>query len=260
MEFRAQFAQDLRSRKVVAGTFVKSNDPAIVEVLGHSGFDFAILDAEHVALDRADVARMAMAARAVQMPLMVRIPEATGAWIATVLDAGCAGVMVPQVAHADAARNLVQMMRYGAGGMGFSPSTPGAGYGTRGIAGHLAQQPKETVLICQIEDRAAAAQAADIVALEGVDGVLLGPVDLTVAMGSNDPASAEVTALCQQVITASARAEKAAGLFLADLSKSADWQASGATIFVLGSDQAFLMSAAKAALKTFRNATGACHD
>lgn len=255
MSFRTEFAQDIRSRKVVAGTFVKFNDPAVIEVLGHSGFDFAILDAEHVALGRADVARMAVAARAAQLPLIVRIPEPTGAWIATVLDAGCAGVMVPQVDNAKTARTLARMMRYGMGGMGgmgFSPSTPGAEYGARGLAGHLAQQPEETVLICQIEDLSAAEQAADIAAVEGVDGIFLGPVDLAVAMGSNDPASVEVMDVCRHVIAASATAKKPAGLFLNDLSKSADWEAFGAKIFVFGSDQSFVMNAAKAALMVFR--------
>jgi len=253
MDVRADFARDLRAHKVVAGLFIKSTDPAVVEILGHIGFDFAILDAEHVAFDRADVARMARAARAAQLPLLVRIPEPTAAWIATVLDAGCAGVMVPQVGSAAAARDLVRMMRYGAGGIGFSPSTPGAEYGTRGVAQHLARHPHETVLICQIEDLGAVAEAATIAAVQGVDGLLLGPVDLCVSIGSADPASAEVTRLCQQAIIAGAGAGKAAGLFLTDLSQSTEWQKRGATIFLLGSDQAFMMGAAMAALNTFRS-------
>lgn len=253
MDVRADFARDLRSCKIVAGVFIKSNDPAVVEIVGHVGFDFAILDAEHVAFDRADTARMALAARAAQLPLLVRIPEPTASWIATVLDAGCAGVVVPQVSSANAARDLVRMMRYGAGGMGFSPSTPGAEYGTRGVAQHLARHPYETVLVCQIENLSGVGQAAEIAAVEGVDGLLLGPVDLSVSIGSDDPASTEVSGLCQQVIIAAAVADKAAGLFLSDLSKSTKWQKRGATIFVLGSDQAFMMRAAKAALDEFQS-------
>ena len=84
---------------------------------------------------------------------------------------------------------------------------------------------------------------------------MLGPVDLAVAAGFDDPAAAEVTALCKQVISASATLGKAAGLFLSDLSRSAGWQDLGATIFVLGSDQAFLLSAAKTAIETFRTAS-----
>ncbi|KZY44337.1 hypothetical protein A3731_10545 [Roseovarius sp. HI0049] len=253
MDIRGDFARDLRARKELAGVFVKSTDPAVVEILGHAGFDFAILDAEHVALGRADVARMAIAGRAAHLPLLVRIPEASGAWIATVLDAGCAGVMVPQVSSPAAARDLVRRMRYGPGGMGFSPSTPGADYGTRGIAGHLERQPGETVLICQIEDRDAVASAADIAAVEGVDALLLGPVDLAVSIGAQDPAGEDVAELCRQTISAGAAAGKASGLFLSDPAHSTRWRNAGATLFVLGSDQSYMMGAGRAALAAFRN-------
>jgi 2-keto-3-deoxy-L-rhamnonate aldolase RhmA len=253
MDVREDFARDLRARKCVVGTFIKSNDPSIVEILGHAGFDFAILDAEHAAFDRSDVALMAIAARAAGLALFVRIPEPTSAWITTVLDAGCAGVMVPQVSSAADASELVRKMHYGAGGLGFSPSTAGAVYGTRGIADHLEQQPRETVLICQIEDSVAVGEADNIASVEGVDGLLLGPVDLSVSIGSVDPASTDVMALCENAITAGADSGKAAGLFLTDPAQRARWEATGATIFVLGSDQAFLMGAAKGALAAFRN-------
>lgn len=253
MDIRAEFARDLRTRKVLAGVFVKSTDPFVIEILGHAGFDFAILDAEHAALDRADVARMAMAARAARLPLLLRIPEAAGAWIATALDSGCVGVVVPQVSSLAAARDLVRMMRYGPGGMGFSPSTPGADYGTRGIAGHLERQPGETVLICQIEDRKAVGSAADIAAVEGVDALLLGPVDLAVSTGARDPAGDDVAELCRQTISAGAAANKATGLFLSDPTQSTRWRNTGATLFVLGSDQAYIMSAGRASLAAFRN-------
>lgn len=253
MDVRSDFARKLRARKTVAGAFIKFNDPAAVEMLGYAGFDFAILDAEHGAFDRGQIALMSLAARAVGLPLLVRIPEPTAAWIATAVDTGCAGVVVPQVKDAEAARKLVQMMRHGAGGLGFSPSTPGAQYGERGIAQHLARHAAETVLICQIEDRSAVEEAAAIAQIDGVDALFLGPVDLAVSIQSTDPASAEVMALCRQAIIAGTAAGKATGLFLTDFSRSADWQAAGATIFAIGSDQAFMMRAAKAGLKAFRD-------
>lgn len=252
MSYREGFAARLRGRETLAGTFLKSRDPALVEVLGLAGFDFAILDAEHGAFDRSEVALMAMASRAAALPLLVRVPGHDAAWIATVLDAGCAGVMVPGVESAEEARALVNSMRYGVDGMGFSPSTPGAEYGTRGVAGHLAQQPKESVLICQIESEKGVAAAAEIAGVEGVDGLLLGPVDLAVSMGLSDPGAAQVVAHCERVVSAAAEAGTAGGLFLAQLSAAGTWQGAGATLFVLGSDQAFLLGAAREALGVVR--------
>lgn len=253
MGVRATFARNLRGRKVVAGTFIKSNDPAAVEILALAGFDFAILDAEHSAFDRSDIARMAMAARAARLPLVVRIPEATVTWISTAIDAGCAGIMVPQVANAKAASQLVRMMRYGAGGLGFSPSTAGAEYGDRGIARHLEQQPHETVLICQVEDRTAVDETGDIAMVDGVDGILVGPVDLAVSIGAVDPVSPKVTDLCRTVVATGAGKNKAAGLFLMDPALSPEWKKAGATIFVLGSDQSFMLRSAKVALDAFKS-------
>ncbi|MFD2856314.1 aldolase/citrate lyase family protein [Seohaeicola zhoushanensis] len=124
MSFRADFARRLRAREPLAGTFVKSRDPAVVEILGHAGYDFAVLDAEHVAFGRADIAAMAVASRAARLPLVVRVPEAGGPWIATALDAGAAGVMVPQVGDTDTAARLVRAVRHGAGGWGSRPRCP----------------------------------------------------------------------------------------------------------------------------------------
>lgn len=255
MSIRATFAKHLRTRATLVGSFVKSSDPANVELLGHAGFDFVILDAEHAAFDRADVARMAMAARAANLPLVVRVPATDGGWIATVLDAGAAGIMAPQVRDADMARALVAATRYGPNGRGFSPSTAGADYGTRGIAGHLAQAPEETVLICQIEDRTAVQNAAEIAAVDGVDALLLGPVDLTVSLGLTDPTAPDVADLCHQTIAAGTAAKTTAGLFLGNPADSQKWQSAGANLFVIGSDQAFLLGAAKAALQQFRHSS-----
>jgi 2-keto-3-deoxy-L-rhamnonate aldolase RhmA len=252
MSMRADFIRRLRARDPLIGTFVKSRDPATIELLGHAGFDFAILDAEHGAFDRGDIATMAMASRAACLPLLVRVPATTGGWIATALDAGCAGILAPQVAGAQAAEVIAQAMRYGAGGRGFSPSVPGADYGIRGVAAHLEWAAQECALVCQIEDTASVEQAAAIAAVDGVDALLLGPVDLAVSMGGTDPAADAVAALCRMAIEAGAGTGKVAGLFLTDPSQRADWARAGATLFVLGSDQGFLSAAAKAALAGFR--------
>ena len=254
MAYRATFAARLRGRQGLAGTFVKSADPAMIEVLGHSGLDFAILDAEHGAFDRGTIAARMSAARAAQLPLLVRVPELAGHWIATALDAGAAGIVAPQVPDAEAAENLAKRMRYGPGGRGFTPSAAGADYGSRGIAGHLSRAGEETVLICQIEDEGAAARAAEIASVPGVDGLLVGPVDLAVSLGLTTPDAPEVERLSRDVMTAAQGAQKAAGLFLGQPGRGAEWAAQGATLFVLGTDQGYVLQGAKRALAEMRGA------
>lgn len=252
MTFRTAFARRLRARETLAGTFIKSADPAVVEVLGLAGLDYAILDAEHVGIDRAGIAAMMVASRAAQLPVLVRIPQLDGHWIPTALDAGAAGIMAPQVPDAATATRLAARMRYGAGGRGFSPSTPGAGYGSRGIAVHLDAHAGETVLVCQIEDPGAVARSTEIASVDGVDGLLVGPVDLAVSAGftsAMEPAVAEMT---REVLQAAKTVGKTAGLFLGQPDQAPAWQADGANLFVLGTDQGYILNGVRQALTQMR--------
>ncbi|WP_417434393.1 HpcH/HpaI aldolase family protein [Hoeflea sp.] len=254
MPARQAFAQRLRARAPMIGTFVKLRDPAVIEMLGGAGFDFVVIDAEHAPFDRENIACAILAARAANVAALVRIPEADGHWISTALDCGAAGIMVPQVRHATMAELLVQRVRYRGGMRGFSPSTAAAGYGARGIAEHLEAQDKETVLICQIEDSSAVAAAADIAAMDGVDGLLVGPVDLAVSQGSTNPAAPEIVAMGVEVMNAARTAGVSGGMFVSDASAISRWSGCGGTLFVLGTDQSFLLQSAKAGLASARQA------
>lgn len=254
MDPRRDFAEKLRGGKPLAGVFVKSRDPAHVEILALAGFDFVVIDAEHSAFGRADIAAMMIAARAGGIAALVRIPPDEPGWIGMCLDAGAAGIMVPQVPDAEAARDLARRMRFGPGGSGFSPSTPAALYGARGIDGHLAARTDETVLVCQIEAPAAVKNSGDIAAVPGVDALLVGPVDLAVSAGFTDPAVAEVTEMTRKVIEGTKGTPSAAGLFLSDTTLIPAWREAGATLFITGTDQGFLSSAARRARPDFGDA------
>lgn len=246
MRHNAEFKRRLRAGEPLYGAFVKTPHPTVVELLGQEGFDFLVLDAEHAPFERASIDMALLAARAVGCPTLVRPPAHREEWIMASLDAGAAGILAPRVSSAAAAETLAALMRYQGGDRGFSPSPRAAEYGRRGIAGHLAHAPEETTLICQIEDRAGVEAAAAIAAVEGVDGLFVGPVDLAVSCGFDTPAAEEVVAMCRRVIAA---APGASGLFTDAKASAERWRALGATLFVLASDQAFLRHGAAAALR-----------
>lgn len=254
MPARRAFAQKLRARTPMIGTFVKLRDPAVIEMLGGAGFDFVIIDAEHAPFDRESIALATLAARAANVAALVRVPESDGHWISTALDCGAAGIMVPQVRNATMAELLVQRVRYGSGLRGFSPSTAAAGYGARGIVDHLESQSEETVFICQIEDCSAVAEAAEIAAVNGVDGLLVGPVDLAVSEGVTDPSAPEIEVMGEHVMAAARQAGIAGGMFISHPSATSRWSSCGGTLFVLGTDQSFLLQSARASLASARQA------
>lgn len=248
MTSNADFRARLLAGDRLLGTFVKTPSPAVIEILGQTGLDFLVLDAEHVAMGRDVVDLCLLAGRAAAIPMLVRVPVASPEWIGSVLDSGAAGIMAPQVRSAAEAETIASAVRYGPGGRGFSPSTPAAGYGRRSVAEHLAQAREETVLVCQIEDPDAAEAASEIAAVEGVDALFVGPVDLAVACGKNSPADPDVVTLCRQIVGVSGEGQGRTGMFVGAAAQIQTWAEAGASLFVVATDQAFLKAGAAAAL------------
>ena len=232
----------------MTGTFVKLHDPAVIEILAHGGLDFVVLDAEHAPLGRQQIATLLLAATAARLPAIVRVPEATKTWVSTALDCGAAGIMVPHVSTVTEAARLAELMQFGRNGRGFSPSTRAAEFGQRGIAKHLEMQPQETCLICQIEDPEGAQNAEDIAAIDGVDCLFVGPVDLAVSIDQIDVSSEAVVSLCEQIVDSAVTAKKAAGMFSASSAAALSWQEKGVSLSVVGTDQSFLKTGVAAAL------------
>ena len=243
-----EFCSQLRDQGFMVGTFVKFTDPAVIEILASFKIDFIVIDAEHAPLGRQQVSNLLMAATASRLPAIVRVPEGNKLWISTALDAGAAGVMVPHVSTVDEAERLVRLMKFGVAGRGFSPSTRAAGFGTRGIAKHLVMQPDETSLICQIEDRIGVENAGDIAAVDGVDCLFVGPVDLAVSLGHTDVKDPDVVNQCEQVVRSSAHSNTAAGMYLSSIADARAWREIGVSIAVIGTDQAFIRSGAGTSL------------
>ena len=243
-----EFCSRLRRRDSMTGTFVKLHDPAVIEILAHGGLDFIVLDAEHAPLGRQQIATLLLAATAARLPAIVRVPEATKTWVSTALDCGAAGIMVPHVSAVAEAARLAELMQFGRNGRGFSPSTRAAEFGQRGIAKHLAMQPEETCLICQIEDEQGAQNAEDIAAIDGVDCLFVGPVDLAVSIDQIDVSNEAVVSLCEQIVGSAVIAKKAAGMFSASSTAARSWQEKAVSLSVVGTDQSFLKTGVAAAL------------
>lgn len=227
------------------GTFVKTASPHVVEVLGTTGLDFAVLDAEHAPLDRAALDLMMLAGRAAGLPLLVRIPDREAATVLSVLDMGAAGLLVPHVDTAEQARAVVAHARYRGGDRGYSGSPRAAGYGTLGMKQALAQG-NQTLVMCQIESPEAVRNAAAIAAVDGVDGLFIGRADLALAMGLDDSKHADVSAATDQSIAAALAAGKLAGVFTASVDERDRYAAAGVRWFVFGSDQSFMRQGAQA--------------
>ncbi|MFM8820083.1 MAG: HpcH/HpaI aldolase family protein [Phenylobacterium sp.] len=246
MSLKAQIA----GAQPVLGTFVKTPHPHIVEVLATSGLDCVCLDAEHAPFDRGDLDRCILAARATSFPVLVRTPTGAPQDILNALDCGADGVVVPHVRSAADARAVAACAHYGARGSlpsrGYAGSSRAAGYGGSSIPQHLSSSAEKTVVVAQIEDLEALDCIEEIAAVDGIDVLFIGRIDLTVALGCTSPDDPRVIAAVEQVLAAATRAGRPAGMFTPRAEDVPDWRRKGAAFFLLGSDHVFIRSGAMA--------------
>jgi 2-keto-3-deoxy-L-rhamnonate aldolase RhmA len=229
---------------IAHGTFVKTDSPQIVELLGMSSLDFAVVDAEHAPFDRCAIDRMMMASRAADLPLLVRLPDSRAPTIQSVLDLGAAGIVVPHVDSADIARAVVKRAKFHGGERGFSISPRFARYGTLARNEAIALGDAARV-VCQIESRQALADVAAIAAVDGVDALFIGRSDLALSMGLVDTRGAEMEAAVARITEAAEAAGRVCGMHVADVDEARRFVAAGVSWFIIGSDQGLLLQAVR---------------
>lgn len=225
------------------GTFVKTGAPQIIEILGGAGLHFAVVDAEHAPFDRSTLDIMVIAARAVGLPLFVRIPDMQAATIQSALDLGVSGLLVPHVDSAEDARRVVARTRFLGGERGYSSSPRFAGYGAMGMK-RAVEAGNGTTVICQIESRAGCNAAREIAAVDGVAGLFVGRADLALSFDLTDAKAPDVMRATVDVLAVAQDAGKIGGVALGDASECEEFAKMGATWFVIGSDQSLLRKGA----------------
>lgn len=221
----------LRSGSRLRGIFNGLPSPAIVEMCAFAGFDFVIIDNEHGSAGFETTENMLRAARASHVPCVVRcLPQD----ISRTLDMGASAVQIPMVNTAEQAAALVQQIKYplpggGGGQRGSAFSSRAAGYGAFGGPAHTARSNAGIALIVMIETPEAVANAGAIAAVEGVDGVFVGPNDLAHSMGcENRWDEPVVQGAIEQALRAASAASKCAGILALtaeDEEKYAQWGA-----------------------------------
>lgn len=173
----------IQNGEMVFGPNLQIDSPWLVELIGMAGFDFVMLDAEHGAAYN-NLPALIMAADAAGVTPIVRMPDHGRAFLNWALEGGAGGVQVPMVNTPDEAYQLVQETKFAPlGSRGFSNATRAANYGAISTLDYAELANRETILIVQIETKAALDCAAEIASVPGVDMVFIGPADLAQSLG-----------------------------------------------------------------------------
>lgn len=234
------------------GTWVKLPTPESVEILAYAGVDFVVVDLEHTALDLTVASTQIAFARAVGLDPLVRVPDHGHSAIQRVLDAGAAGVIVPHVDTADQAEQVVRAVRFPPRGDRGSGGTSRAGrWGLLPRAEYLAHGNEEARCIVQLESKQAIDNAAAIMAVDGVDAVLVGTADLSMSMGLT-AASDEVQQLVDAALAAADAARCPIGTAAPGAAQATAALARGFDYVVASNDTSLLAGAARALVDAVR--------
>ncbi len=170
--------------EVSYGIYLDLPSPDILEFCGHLGFEWAFIDAEHGAIGRETCVEMTRACDVVGMVPIVRVPEIDRGLILSYLEAGALGIIAPHVNTAADARALVEAVKYPPLGRRGAGQMRRANYGlTQTSAEWLKRANEITIVDCLVEEIEGVRNLDEILAVEGVDVVGIGPGDLSCTMG-----------------------------------------------------------------------------
>lgn len=169
------------------GTFFELGSPSVIEALGRTGLDFVILDNEHGPFEAESSRDFARAAENVGLTALARVREVSRPAILKLLDVGVQGLIVPDVHTVEQVRQIVEYAKYfPVGKRGFCPSRKdGWGFdemAQQSVPDQMAYWNTQTLVIPQCETVGTLEHIEEIVALEGVDGIFIGPYDLSISM------------------------------------------------------------------------------
>lgn len=240
------------------GTFVGTGSPAVVECLGCAGLDFVILDNEHSPIEAETTADLVRAAQLRNITPLARIREISRPAILKLLDVGVQGLIIPDVRTADDVRRIVDYAKYApVGRRGFCPSRKD-GWGTDpqcGVLDTMAHFNAETLVIPQCETAEALADIETIAAMDGVDGIFIGPFDLSISMDMpGDFENPVFRAALERILAACRAVKKPCLIFAGDGAGAAARFAQGYDGVAMGLDATLLISGVQAQIKASREA------
>ena len=249
--------QRLLNGETVIGTMVSEmRSPAIAQAFKQVGFDFFLIDMEHGAYDLQTAADIIRVGRLLDMCPMVRVASPHYDLVARVLDQGAMGVMMPRIEERQQVEDFVEAMKYPPlGKRGVSSDAAHSEYEFGPLTEFLEINNQDTLAIVQIERKAAVERLDDILSVPGVDVALIGPEDLSVAMGvPGEVGDPSVVAAIEAVIAAAERHGVVSAAHMGNVEALRGLRAKGMRMLMYSSDLGFILEAAGAGLAGLRAA------
>lgn len=248
-----KFKAAIESRQVQIGCWLALANGYTAEAMAETGFDWLVIDGEHAPNDLQTMIAQMQALKGASAEPVIRVPVGETWLIKQVLDIGCHTLLVPMVESAEQAQDLVRAVRYppqGVRGVG-SALARASRFGT--ITDYLKTANDEICLLVQVESKRGLKAIEEIAAVDGIDGIFIGPSDLAADMGAlGAPSSREVQAAVEQAIVTIVKSGLPAGVLTFDQALVRHYIELGVTFAAVGADVTLLVQGAKALARSFK--------
>lgn len=249
--------EKLAAGQLVIGTMlVELRQPSVMTMLANAGFDFVLIDNEHGPFSVETIADLSRAARDAGVTPIVRIPELTYAHVAQSLDGGAQGIMLPRVTSRAQVEECVSYMKYPpAGRRGAVLGRGHTAFKAGPLAETLAAANRASFLIVQIETVEAVQRVDELLSVTGVDAALIGPTDLSLALGApgvmDDP---KLTGAIERTMASCTTHGIVPAIHTNDVGMTAAWAARGMKLVSINSEVGLLTAGARGAVRSIREA------
>jgi len=247
------FKRALRAGKPQIGLWSSLSSNYTVEVIAGAGFDWILLDSEHSPADLENLLTQLQAAAPYPTHAVVRVPWNDMVTIKRTLDVGAQSLLIPYVSSAEEARSAVSYTRYPPAGVrGVAGTTRATRFGR--VKDYAKRAHEEICVLVQVETQGALDNIESICAVDGVDGVFIGPADLHASLGyAGEIANAKVMPLIDAAIRRIRKCGKAPGILTPNEADARRWLECGALFVAVGSDVGLLARGAEALAAKFKS-------
>ncbi|MGU3356834.1 HpcH/HpaI aldolase family protein [Microbacterium sp. M4A5_1d] len=236
-----------RADRPLAGIWVCSGSPLVAEICAGAGLDWLLIDMEHSPNGIESVLAQLQAAAATPVTTMVRVPTADPVVIKQVLDLGAQNLLVPMVSSVAEAEAVVRAFHYPPRGIRGVGSALARSARWNRVDDYLAEAEQHVSLVVQIETAAGVDAAAGIAAVDGIDGVFVGPSDLAASMGLlGQQSHPDVVAAVRRVFADARSAGTPVGVNAFDPALARGYAEAGADFLLVGADVALLARGSEA--------------
>lgn len=225
---REEFRNALRKGNCLLGPFMKTCDPAFVEAAGYAGFDFAILDMEHGPASIETMQNLIRAAIVSGLVPIIRVPDTSETSIGKALDIGAMGIQVPQIENAKDAMDVVRRAKFfPQGERGVCRFVRAAHYSAMDRYKYF-EEANKALIILQLEGQKAILNLDEILEVEGIDILFIGPYDLSQSLGvPGDITNPKVIEKMEYIVDKSRQKGMTLGTFLDQPDQVDLWRKTG---------------------------------